>query len=216
MIFEVQPIAVVKLMSSQTSELAESLEIQRLESRLPAGLRSCATFARSSQSGSAVIATEKTGKNQFLIKIDWSQWHQLSLNQRDLLLWHEVSRIQTDSIVHFSWEPIVMVTSLSVAWIEILSQNFLSLSFALVAIGLAGNQLYQRQRGERSLRASARADQNAIALAIQFGYSASQAHHSLQEALKILIRKTPQNAHWRRYQVRLTVLDFSAETGKIS
>jgi Protein of unknown function (DUF3318) len=203
-------------MNSSTSELAEAQELQRLGSRLPAELRSRVIFTRSSQRGSAVIATEKTGRDQFLIEIDWSQWYQLSLNQRDLLLWHEVSQIQTDSIVHFSWEPIVMITSLSVAWIEILSQNFLSLSFALVAIGLAGNQLYQRQRGERSLRTSARADQNAIALAIQFGYSASQAHHSLQEALRVLIRKTPQNARWRRYQVRLSVLDFSAETGKVS
>ena len=203
-------------MNSPTSELAENPEFQRLESLLPSELRSRITLSRSSQRNPAVIATAKVDKNQFLIQIDWSQWHQLSLNQRDLLLWHEVSRIQTDSIVHFSWEPIVMITGLSIGWIEILSQNFLSLSFALVAIGLAGNQLYQRQRGERSLRVSARADQNAIALAIQSGYSSVQAHRSLQEALRILIRKTPQNARWRRYQVRLSVLDFSAEAGKAS
>jgi Protein of unknown function (DUF3318) len=201
-------------MNSPTSGLAEIQEIQRLEFLLPIELRSRITFARSSQSNSAVIATEKVDRNQFLIQIDWLQWHQLSLNQRDLLLLHEASRIQTDSIVHFSWEPIVMITGLSVAWIEIVSQNFLSLSFALVAIGLAGNQLYQRQRGERSLRTAARADQNAIALAIQSGYSASEAHRSLQEALRVLMRKTPQNARWRKYSVRLSVLDFPNFSGK--
>ncbi len=109
-----------------------------------------------------------------------------------------------------------MIAGLSVAWIEILSQNFLSLSFALVATGLAGNQLYQRQYGERSLRAAAKADQTAIALAIQSGYSCSQAHRSLQEALRLLIRKTPQKSLWRRYQVRLSVLDFATEVGKPS
>ena len=203
-------------MNSPISELAEVQEGQRLESLLPTELRSHIIISRSSQRNSAVITTEKQNKHQFMVQIDWLQWHQMSLSQRDLLFWHEVSRIQTDSIVHFSWEPVVMIMGISIGWIEILSHNFLSLSFALVAIGLAGNQLYQRQCGERSLRSSARADQNAIALAIQSGYSSLQAHRSLQEALRVLIRKSPQNARWRRYQVRLSVLDFSVEAGKAS
>ena len=203
-------------MNSSISKHAETLETQRLESLLPAEMRSHIIFARSHPVNSAVITTELTHQNQFLILIDWLQWHQLSLEQRDLLFWHEVSRIQSHSIVRFAWEPIVMITGLSVAGIEVLSQNFLSLSFALVAIGLAGNQLYQRKYGEKSLRIAAKADQNAIALAIKSGYSGSQAHHSLREALRILSRKTAQKSLWRRYQVRLSVLDFAAEAGKPS
>jgi hypothetical protein len=186
-------------------------EIQRLEALLPEQLRSRVAVIRAVKPSSAVVATEKVGKGKFAIQIDLIRWHQLNTNQRDLLFWHEVSRIQNKTVTRFSWEMAVMSAGLAVALIELSSQNLLSLSGALVVAALAGNQLYQRNRGERSLKEATTADQNAIDLAIQSGYSVSQACQSLQDALKALAKQTSQKSLWRKYQVRLRVLEMFAE-----
>lgn len=193
-----------------TSELSEVREIQRLEALLPAELMSSVTVRRSTHVDPVCIATEKVDQQRFAIQIDFIRWQQFSISQRDLLFWHEVARIQTKTIPYFAWEFAVMGTALFVSLIEVVSQNLLSFAIALVVTGLAGNQLYQRNRGERSLREATAADRQAIDLAVQAGYSSSDACRALQDALKVLSKQTPQKSRWKKYQVRLRVLEIFA------
>ena len=202
--------AEVKLVNLVISDSIETRETQRLEALIPFELRSRLVITQAARVNPALVATE-IGKRQFAIGIDFIRWQQLSVNQRDLLFWHEVSRIQNKNIIRFPWEMVVMGTGLSVSLIEVVSQNVLSLSFALVATVLAGHQLYQRHRGERSLREATAADRGAINLAVQSGYSFAKACSSLQDALKFLTRQPSQKSLWKKYQVRLRALEIFVE-----
>jgi hypothetical protein len=198
-------------------------ELQRLENLLPDPLRSRVIVvqsvkaqsvkaqsvkARSVKANSVLIATEKIAKNRFSVAISLADWQQFSEDQRDLLFWHEAARIFNKTIKRFEWEIAVVGAGLSVSLLEIASQNLLSLSISLSVVGLASYQLYQRKWGEQGLRGITSADQGAIDLAIQFGYSFSQAANSLKNALEILSKQAPHQSLWKKYQVRLSVLEM--------
>jgi hypothetical protein len=161
-----------------------------------------------------VITTERTQKHQFAIQIDCIRWQTLQASQQDLLFWHEVARIQSKTVPKFGWEMTVMFVSLGFALLEVSSQNVISLTAALVAIALSGHQLYQRNRGERSLREAVAADHRAIQLATEFGYSFSEASSSLHSALKLLAKSAAQQSNWQKYQVRLRALEILAAERK--
>lgn len=197
-------------MNSLQVESIEVRELWRLKNLLPDSLQSRVVIIQSQKVNPALIATEKIDKNHFSIQIDLLHWQQLSVNQRDLLFWHEAARIQSKTIKKFLWEMPVIGVGLSIALMEVMSHNLLSLSAALLATGLASYQLYQRNRGERSLRDATAADRQAIDLAIQFGYSFDQACSSLQDALNQLSKQTSKQSQWKKYQVRLTVLEIVA------
>lgn len=197
-------------MNSLISEPIERREIRRLETLLPSELHSHVMLIQATRVNPVLIATEKVDKKRFTIQIDLIHWCQLSTKQRDLLFWHEVARIQNRTTIQFPWELTVISTGLSISLVEVLSQNVLPLTVALVVTGLAGHQLYQRNRGERSLREATIADRNAINLAIQFGYSFAEAYISLHDALKMLAKQTSQKWLWKKYQVRLRVLEILA------
>jgi len=208
-----------------SNSITEVHELQRLENLLPEKLRSRVTVLPSvsmpsgnaqsvraqsskSKSKSVLIATEKIAKNRFSIAIDLTRWQQLSVDQRNLLFWHEASQILNKTVKRFEWEVVVIGAGLSISLMEVMSQNLLSLSVSLVVTGLAGYQLYQRKWGEHGLRGITAADQGAIDLALQFGYSFSQASSSLHNALEILSKHTSQQSLWKKYQVRLRVLEI--------
>ncbi len=138
-----------------------------------------------------------------------SQWNQLSLDQRNLLFWHAVHRIQAKTIARSPWDIVAISVGLSVASLELLSQNLLSFSIALVVAGLASHHFYQRKRGEEYLRELTAADQGAIQLAMQFGYSFEEAYCGLYSALQRLLKPPTQKAAWHQYQTRLRVLEIS-------
>ena len=201
-------------MNLLVSESVEISEIQRLKALIPSDLRPRVVIVQTVRVNPALVTTEKVSKKQFSIGIDLIRWQQLSVNQRDLLFWHEVSRIQNKNINRFPWELVVVGTGLSVSLIEVVSQNILSLSFALVATVLGGHQLYQRHQGERSLREATAADRNAIRLAVQFDYPFAKACSSLQDALEVLTRQPSQKSLWKKYQVRLRALEIFAEENR--
>jgi len=196
-------------MTSWKSDPVEFSELQRLNELLPDDLRSQVAIGRSTDVNPTLIKTKRSSKNRFSIQIDLASWQQLSIRQCDLLFWHEVARIQGRSISQSSWEFIVLGIGFAFGLTEFISQNVLALSVTLAVTGLAGYQLYQRNRGEHSLREAAAADRGAIQLAVQFGYSQAEAYESLYSGLKILA-KTAQKFHWKKYQVRLRVLEISA------
>ncbi len=191
------------------TECAEIVELQRLTHLLPIDLQSRISIVRSTEINSSLIATERTKKHRFAIQIDCIRWQKLNANQQDLLFWHEVARIQSKTIPRFGWELPVMAIGLGFALIEVSSQNVISLTAALVAVALAGHQLYQRNCGERSLRKVVAADRKAIHFATESGYSFSTASTSLYSALKLLA-KSAQQSDWQRYQVRLRALEILA------
>jgi len=187
---------------------AELSEIQRLNHLLQIEMKSQVFVVQSTTINSPLIAAVRIKKHQFAIQIDFMQWQELAVRQRDLLFWHEVARIQAQTVPQFGWEMPVMLLGTGLALMEISAQNVISLSAALVAVGLAAYQLYQRNRGEQSLREAVNADCRAIHFATEFGYSFSEATISLYDALKLLARSAQKSGWKRQYQVRLRALEI--------
>lgn len=185
-------------------------EIQRLKALLPDKLHSKVAIVRSADIKSSLIATEKAGSDRYAVRIDLIRWEQFPQAQRDLLFWHEVARIQFGTVVSFPWELLVFSGGLGFSLIELVSQNLLLFAIALVVTGLAGNQLYQRNRGERALREATAADQGAIALATRFGYPLKTAYFALHDALNLLAQEATRSSLKHRYEARLQVLAISA------
>jgi Protein of unknown function (DUF3318) len=201
-------------MNSLQADSIKVHELWRLSNLLPDGLRSQVIIVQSQKVSPSLITTEKVGKNQFSIQIDLISWQQLDVGQRDLLLWYETARIQNKTIKKFLWEMPAIAAGLSISLMEVMSQNLFSLSIALFMTGVASYQLYQRNQGERSLREATAADRRAIALAMQHGYSVEQAYRSLQDALNLLAKQTSKKSRWKKYQVRLRVLEILAVKDK--
>jgi hypothetical protein len=197
-------------MQLSISKTSESREVQRLKVLLSPELKSHVTVAPCKHENYVFIATKRFAQEQFLIQIDFQQWCFFTASQRDLLFWHEVARIQNRAIVHSSWELMAISIGLSAALMELLSHSLVAFSVALTVTGLAAYKLYQRKLGEQSLREVTAADQTAIALAMQFGYSFADAYSSLYEALSTLAKQPSQKSRRSKYQVRLQVLEMLA------
>lgn len=195
-------------MATSTLDLRDGDEIQRLRLLLPDELKYCVDLARSTEINTAIIHTQRLGKHRFNIQLDLIRWQLLKRDQRDLLFWHEVARIQNRAIARNQSDFILIGAGLGTALIDTALQNVLLLSGSLLVAGLAAYQLYQRNRGERSLKQATAADQSAIAIAMQFGYTFPRAYHSLYSALTTLIDQAPHNAQRVRYAARQNVLEI--------
>ncbi len=193
-------------MISQTA-CAATAEIQRLTALLPEEMRSAAIFP-AQRTVPVLDSSQQTSHPDALIQIDFRCWQSLSLDQRNLLFWHEVARRQAQSVRQSSREVIVMSIGGIAFLTELLSQNLLGVATTLAVTGLAGYQLYQQHYGERALRAIAAADRDAVQFAVQFGYSFQDAYDSLWGALQTLATQKSPRSHWKRYQVRLRVLEM--------
>jgi len=183
---------------------------------VPDKLQSQVAIVRSTEVKPPVITTEKVGRDRYAIQLDLVHWELLPVAQRDLLLWHEVARIQSGTVKSFPWELVVFSSGWGLSLIELVSQNLLLFAIALVVTGLAGNQLYQRNRGERALREATAADQGAIVLATRFGYPLATAYFALQNALTFLSQKTKKFSLKKSYEARLQVLAISAREHQIN
>ncbi|HEY9625385.1 MAG TPA: DUF3318 domain-containing protein [Crinalium sp.] len=186
-------------------------EIRRLEALLPEELESQINIVPCAQRSHFPIANQRI-EGQFSIQIDWTQWRSLTISQRDMLFCHEVARIQGRAIARSSWEVIAIGIGLSAALVELPSHSVIAFSVALAASGLAAYRLYQRKWGEQSLRDATAADQAAIELAMQLGYSFADAHDSLYEVLNRLAKQPAYKKRWKQYQVRLRVLEMLASS----
>jgi Protein of unknown function (DUF3318) len=188
------------------------LESSRLKNLLPVGwsneISILAVPARKNWWDKlSLITTSKKTNNAFLIVIDFRRWQYFDEDARNLLWWHELALIQQHSIKSDRQTVITGATGLMLAASQILSQDMVMLSIGFTIAGLAGFQLYQNRRGERYIRQITQADQGAISIAKQFGYSTALAAATLQSALKILAAKaTGQTA--KVYHTRLQVLDI--------
>lgn len=185
-------------------------EIQRLQVLLPDDLERSVKVLPSAEVKPSLIHTQRLEKRCFEIQIDLLRWQLFDHAQRDLLFWHEVARIQSRAIAHNQSDLIVLSLGLGAALVNTAMQNVLLLSGSLLIAGLAGYQLYQRNRGERSLKKAAAADQSAIALAVQSGYAFTNAYRSLHSALTMLAKQAPSNHQRVRYEARQNVLEIFA------
>jgi hypothetical protein len=186
-------------------------DVQRLAHLLPFELQKTVAIVKNSRINLPIIYTEQNRKNTYTIYIDLTLWQQLKPPEQNLLFWHEVARIQSNTVPQLPWELGLVGTGLFFSLIEIISQNLVSLSVCIFMAGIGAYQLYQRNRGERSLREATAADQGAINLALQQGYSLSEAYDYLQKALKFLGQQAKSRSLKKRYQVRLSVLEITTE-----
>jgi Protein of unknown function (DUF3318) len=195
-------------MHSKTGCVTAASEVQRLIALLPEEMRSQVSVFPAPETSPVLNSSQQTSHPGALIQIDFRCWQSLSLDQRNLLFWHAVAHRQAQSMRQSSREVVVMSIGGIAFLIELLSQNLLGVATTLAVTGLAGYQLYQHHYGERALRAIATADREAIKMAVEFGYSFQYAYDSLWSALQTLAKQKSQRSHWKKYQVRLRVLEM--------
>ncbi len=198
------------------NDTAPRTEAQRLTALLPEDMRSQIAIEPNPSDKSSLIALQSIGKQQFRIQINFADWRQFSLDQRNLLFWHEIARVQSQSLGQSSWQYTVIAIGMIALLVELLSQNLVGVVTTLAVTGLGGFQLYQRHWGEQSLRGTVMADRTAMKLAMQFGYSATQAYDSLYSALETLVKQRSKSAPWKEYQVRLRVLEITVANGVLA
>ncbi|HAX85395.1 MAG TPA: hypothetical protein DCY91_03795 [Cyanobacteria bacterium UBA11370] len=196
------------------SAKAEMSELRRLKSLLPPELQSWVMVEGTTEVNPPLLRSEEIGRDEVEIQIDLVKWEQLALDQRNLLFWHEVARIQNDTIPKEGWEMAALAIGLGGAVGELWVQDGLLLLLALTLCGVSGWRLYQKNNGEKNLKAAIEADEKAIALATRFGYTLPNAYKSLGSALKTLIETTPNRRQRRRYETRLSALKKSASQAK--
>ncbi|HBL59284.1 MAG TPA: hypothetical protein DDZ80_12425 [Cyanobacteria bacterium UBA8803] len=197
-----------------SSAKAEMSELRRLKSLLPPELQSWVMVEGTTEVNPPLLRTEEIGRDEVEIQVDLVKWEQLALDQRNLLFWHEVARVQNDTIPKEGWEMAALAIGLGGAVGELWVQDGLLLLLALALCSVSGWRLYQKNNGEKNLKAAIEADEKAIALATRFGYTLPNAYKSLGSALKTLIETTPSQRQRRRYEARLSALKKSAAQAK--
>jgi hypothetical protein len=195
-------------MQSLSANTDEITAIQQLDALIPSDQRSQITIVPAPSNNHFPISTQAIEPNKFAIQINFKQWRRFTASQQDLLFWHELSGIQAKAIGRSNWEIIAIIMGLSAASIELPSHSVLAVAVALTVAGLAVYRLYQSSRGEQSIRKLTAADRAAIELAMRSGYSFTQAHNSLYEALKMLAQQPNLKSQRRQYQTRLRVLEI--------
>jgi hypothetical protein len=209
------------LMMSFINSPDDYQEGSRLENLLPVDLdsrisiRPCLIqktwFGRG---GRPLISTHKTDSHSFLITIDFQRWHYFDEDARNLLWWHQIAFIQQHSLQDARPLLVAGIGGLTLAASQLIAQDVVMLSIGLAIAGLAGFQLYQNRRGERYLRQLTRADQGAILIAKQFGYSPVSAAANLHSALRILIAQVKTGQLAKVYRTRLHVLEICDQLQK--
>ncbi|MEQ8537627.1 MAG: DUF3318 domain-containing protein [Coleofasciculus sp. D1-CHI-01] len=197
-----------------SSAKAEMSELRRLKTLLPPELQSWVMVEGTTEVNPPLLRTEEIGSDEVEVQIDLVKWEQFALDQRNLLFWHEVARIQNDTIPKEGWEMAALAIGLGGAVGELWVQDGLLLLLALALCGVSGWRLYQKNNGEKTLKAEIEADEKAIALATRFGYTLPNAYKSLGSALKTLVEVTPSRRQRRRYEARLAALKKSAAKAK--
>lgn len=197
-----------------SSAKAEMSELRRLKSLLPPELQSWVTVEGTTEVNPPLVRCEEVGSDQVEIQIDLVKWDALALDQRNLLFWHEVARIQNDTIPKDGWEMAALAIGLGGAVGELWVQDGLLLILALALCGVSGYRMYQKNSGEKQIKAAIEADEKAIALATRFGYTLPNAYKSLGSALKTLIDQNPSKRQRSKYEGRLAALKRSAAKAK--
>ncbi|MBF2099097.1 MAG: DUF3318 domain-containing protein [Gloeomargaritaceae cyanobacterium C42_A2020_066] len=200
-------------LSSPTADAYQG-EFRRLQSLLPPEMRGWVTVAPSTGMNPPVITAEEIDRDQVEVQVDLVRWDQLALDQRNLLFWHEVARIQSDTLPKEGWEMAALAIGLGGAVGELWVQDTLLLLLSLGLAGFSGYRLWQRNQKQNSLEILKAADERALELATQFGYTLPNAYKSLGSALKVLIDQTPDRRQRRRLETRLDALRRSAARAK--
>jgi hypothetical protein len=190
------------------------LEYSRLVALLPAGwdkkILICVSPSSKNWLGKytqPLIATSKKTGDDFVIAIDFRRWQYFDEDARNMLWWHELALLQQHSVKDHRSTVVTGAIGLALSACQIISQDVVMLSIGLTIAGLSGFQLYQNRRGERYIRQITQADQGAISIARQFGYSTASASATLHSALKILAAQATGQAA-KVYHTRLQVLDI--------
>lgn len=197
-----------------SSAKAEMSELRRLKGLLPPELQSWVTVEGTTEVNPPLLRCEEIGSDQIEIQIDLIKWDALALDQRNLLFWHEVARIQNDTIPKDGWEMAALAIGLGGAVGELWVQDGLLLILALALCGVSGYRLFQKNSGEKQIKAAFEADEKAITLATRFGYTLPNAYKSLGSALKTLIDQSPNKRQRSKYEARLAALKRSAAKAK--
>jgi Protein of unknown function (DUF3318) len=191
-----------------TPKIAIKQEIERLKLLIPDELQAAIEIESVNIVNPQLIASRSIQNRRCQIQIDLLRWQSLELDVRNLLFWHEVARIHNGSIGSDRSIYMSIVAGLSIASLDLFTQNIGLLTTSLLVAGLAGFRLYQKYIGEENLQRLTAADREAIELAIKFGYERQIARELLKLAIQTT-RKAQNRLNRDRSATRLQVLSLS-------
>jgi hypothetical protein len=186
--------------------VARRQEVERLTLLIPERLQDFIEIELSTQVNSRLIDVRVIPGRRYRMQIDLLAWSSLNLDIRNLLFWHEIARIESGAIGSDRSAYMTIFAGLSIASIDLFTDNIGMLAAALSVAGLAGFRLYQKYLGEQNLRRLTTADRDAIDLAVAFGYDRQIAIELLRSAIQLMMHKSRYRLRRDRYAARLQVL----------
>ncbi len=193
-------------MSSATPLDLSSVERDRLHRLIPKDWQRSLSLQTMASARSGPIRVMEQRVDQFVVEIYPPQWEALTLDQRNLLFWHQIARIQAQTVPREGWERSALFLGLGGAVGELWVQDTVLLLISLGLVGVAAYRLYRRRRDPQRFQVAIEADQAAIKMATQFGYSSTLALTSLVTALQGLMDQTKSESARSLYRARLEKL----------
>jgi Protein of unknown function (DUF3318) len=184
-------------------------ELERLALLIPERLQDFIEIELSTQVNSRLITIQIVPCRRYRMQIDLLAWSSLNLDIRNLLFWHEIARIESGAIGSDRSAYMAIFAGVSIASIDLFTDNIGMLAAALLVAGLAGFRLYQKYLGEQNLRRLTTADRDAIDLAVEFGYDRPIAIELLRSAIQLMMHKSRYRFRRDRYAARLQVLSLT-------
>lgn len=191
-------------LSSRSLDPQDS-ELQRLRNLLPDSLQGKVLVDAALRPLPEAIRCGENPRGWMAIEIETSQWLKLTHDQRDLLFWHQVARIQTGTAPKERWERAALFLGLGGMIGELWVQDGILFGLCLGLASVSGYLLYRGQR-KQGWPALVEADREAIRLAMQSGYTRTQAVTSLTSALQALRNQTRSAKQQALLEARLEAL----------
>jgi hypothetical protein len=193
-------------MTVAVRNVASQQELKRLRRLVPERLQDDIEIEPSTQIKRRLMTVQIVPGGRDRIQIDLIEWSSLNIDIRNLLFWHEIARIEAGAIGSDRSAYVSIFAGLSIASIDLVTDNIGMLAAALLVSGLSGFRLYQKYLGEQHLRRLTTADRAAIDLAVAYGYDRQIAVELLRSAIQLMMRKSRYRFRRDCYATRLQVL----------
>jgi Protein of unknown function (DUF3318) len=193
-------------MTVAVRNVASQQELKRLRRLVPERLQDDIEIEPSTKIKRRLMTVQIVPGGRDRIQIDLIEWSSLNIDIRNLLFWHEIARIESGAIGSDRSAYVSIFAGLSIASIDLVTNNIGMLAAALLVSGLSGFRLYQKYLGEQHLRRLTTADRAAIDLAVAYGYDRQIAVELLRSAIQLMMRKSRYRFRRDCYATRLQVL----------
>jgi hypothetical protein len=197
------------------TQLKDRNSIERLESLIPKDLNHWIEItAANRQEQISPLQSYFIGRSEVEICINSKQWDHFSTDQQNLLFFHELGQLRNQSLNRGGWEPLGFAIALGASVGDIWVQSSMLLICAGGMTVLLGYKIFEKNNQAVKSETAIAADEQAIDIATEMGYSLPNAYKSLGSGLKTLIERSRDTDQRKIYEKRLQALRRSAASVK--